>query len=164
MIVVGLVTDPFNRSKLEDVLISDIEFKGGQKYEVAENAFYAEASFTLDVKYSETTIPHTFVYSPEHLLPPGWAALKDAQIAEYTIIPPDQINLNRHLFSTRHYSPAEIAEHWGLSADAIRKLFEKEPGVLVIGNTVPRRGQRSYTTVRIPESVVERVHRRLSKV
>jgi hypothetical protein len=67
-------------------------------------------------------------------------------------------------FAERHYSPAEIAERWSLSADAIRKLFEKEPGVLIIGSTVPRRGKRSYTTLRIPESVVVRVHRRLSKV
>ena len=67
-------------------------------------------------------------------------------------------------FADRHYSPAEIAERWSLSADAIRKLFEKEPGVLVIGSTVPRRGKRHYTTLRIPEHVLERVHRRLSKV
>jgi hypothetical protein len=67
-------------------------------------------------------------------------------------------------FAERHYSPAEIADRWSLSADAIRKLFENEPGVLIIGSTVRRRGKRSYTTLRIPESVVERVHRRLSKV
>jgi hypothetical protein len=34
----------------------------------------------------------------------------------------------------RHYSPAEVAELWNLSPDSIRKIFENEPGVLVIGN------------------------------
>jgi hypothetical protein len=64
----------------------------------------------------------------------------------------------------RHYSPAEIAELWNLSADCVRKIFGNEPGVLVIGNAQPRRGKRSYTTLRIPQPVLDRVHRRLSKV
>jgi hypothetical protein len=64
----------------------------------------------------------------------------------------------------RHYTPAQIADRWSLSADSVRKLFENEPGVLVLGNVMPRRGKRNYTTLRIPEHVVERVHRRLSKV
>jgi hypothetical protein len=67
-------------------------------------------------------------------------------------------------FAVRHYSPAEIAQLWGLSVDSVRKIVENEPGVLVLGNTEPRRGKRSYTTLRIPEPVAERVHRRLSKV
>jgi hypothetical protein len=67
-------------------------------------------------------------------------------------------------FAARHFSPLEIAELWGLSVDSIRKIFENEPGVLVIGNTQPRRYKRSYTTLRIPQAIVERVHRRLSKV
>lgn len=64
----------------------------------------------------------------------------------------------------RHYSPAEIVKLWSLSADCVRKIFENEPGVLVIGNTQPKYGKRSYTTLRIPQTVLERVHRRLCKV
>jgi len=64
----------------------------------------------------------------------------------------------------RHYSPAEIGEIWNLSADCVRKIFEKEPGVLVIGNAIPSRAKRSYTTLRIPQSVLERVHRRMARV
>ena len=64
----------------------------------------------------------------------------------------------------RHYSPAEIAELWNLSVDTVRKIFEKEPGVLVIGTAQPRRGKRSYTTMRIPREVIERVHRRLLNI
>jgi hypothetical protein len=64
----------------------------------------------------------------------------------------------------RHYSPAEIAELWNLSVDCVRKIFESEPGVLVIGKPQTQRGKRNYTTLRIPQSVLDRVHRRLRKV
>ena len=87
-------------------------------------------------------------------------------------------------FRERHYSVPEIAEIWNLSRDVVRKIFEGEPGVLVIGDDSSRskrgyhtlpiradvgtgkklnrpRGKRGYHTLRIPESVAERVHRRL---
>ena len=70
----------------------------------------------------------------------------------------------RPRFAIRHYSVPEIAELWNLSDDAVRKIFEKESGVLVIGDQRPSIRKRRYTTLRIPEDVVERVHRRLSKV
>ncbi len=65
-------------------------------------------------------------------------------------------------FSERHYSVAEIAKLWNLSADCVRRIFEKEPGVLAIGADRTRPRGRRYLTVRIPESVAQRVHRRLS--
>jgi hypothetical protein len=62
-------------------------------------------------------------------------------------------------FATRHYSVREIAELWNLSDDLVRELFEREPGVLVIGrDRSPRK--RRYLTLRIPQDVVERVYRR----
>ena len=64
----------------------------------------------------------------------------------------------------RHYSPAEIAEMWNLSSDKVRQMFEREPGVLVIKSEEGRYTKRSYKTLRIPQSVLERVHKRLSKV
>ncbi len=67
-------------------------------------------------------------------------------------------------FAERHYAPRQIADLWGLSVDAVRRLFEKEPGVLVIGDSLGRAGKRRYATLRIPESVMERVHRRSSVV
>jgi hypothetical protein len=67
-------------------------------------------------------------------------------------------------YREQHFTPAELADRWKLSADVIRVLFEKEPGVLVIGDQVSSRSKRRYRTVRIPESVVDRVHRRLSRV
>jgi hypothetical protein len=61
----------------------------------------------------------------------------------------------------RHYAVTEIAEIWHLSTDKVRDLFENEPGVLVIGQQNSRR-KRRYVTLRIPQSVIERVHARLS--
>jgi hypothetical protein len=60
-----------------------------------------------------------------------------------------------------HYSPAELALLWGLSEDAIRRLFRHEPGVLVLSNSGSH-GKRSYTTLRIPETIARHVHERLS--
>ena len=57
----------------------------------------------------------------------------------------------------RHYSVGEIAERWGLSEKTIRRMFENEEGVLQWGSPETRR-KRGYTTLRIPESVLLRVH------
>lgn len=64
-------------------------------------------------------------------------------------------------FQERHYAVSEIAEIWNLSRDVVRKIFEGEPGVLVMGGDRTR-SKRGYRTLRIPESVMERVHRKLS--
>jgi hypothetical protein len=61
-------------------------------------------------------------------------------------------------FEERHYTVAEIAALWNLSADAVRDIFRREDGVLAIG-TARARGKRQYLTLRIPASVLERVHR-----
>jgi hypothetical protein len=58
----------------------------------------------------------------------------------------------------RHYSVAEISKMWALSAKTIRRMFEKEDGVLHWGNPETRR-KRGYQTLRVPESVLLRVHR-----
>ena len=67
-------------------------------------------------------------------------------------------------YMEQHFTPAELADRWNLSADVIRALFEREPGVLMIGDQVSSHSKRRYRTMRIPGSVAERVHRRLSKV
>jgi hypothetical protein len=63
----------------------------------------------------------------------------------------------------RHYTVAEVAAMWNLSKDAIRRMFQNEPGVLVLAN-LTRGSKRRYITLRIPELVVERVHKRCSLV
>ena len=67
-------------------------------------------------------------------------------------------------FAERHYSPAEIAGLWGLSEETVRRIFSGEPGVLVLRNDAQGCGKRNYTTLRIPASVAERVHRQMSRV
>jgi hypothetical protein len=61
----------------------------------------------------------------------------------------------------RHYAVDEVAEMWHLSPDKVRDLFENEPGVLVIGDPSPRH-KRRYRTLRIPQTVLNRVHTRLA--
>jgi|SRR6516164_2757254 len=70
-----------------------------------------------------------------------------------------QLETSAH--TERHYAVTEIAEMWNLSPDKVRELFENEPGVLVLGERSPRH-KRRYVTLRIPHSVLERVHHRLS--
>jgi transcriptional regulator GlxA family with amidase domain len=62
----------------------------------------------------------------------------------------------------RHYCVAELAQLWGLSQRTIRRIFSNEPGVFK-WESAETRFKRAYTTLRIPESVVQRVHRRLRK-
>jgi hypothetical protein len=66
-------------------------------------------------------------------------------------------------FARRHYTVNQIAELWELSDDMVRKLFENEPGVLAIGIEHSMGRKRRYVSLRIPEDVVERVHRRLQR-
>ncbi len=61
----------------------------------------------------------------------------------------------------RHFTPQELADMWKVSVQTVREIFQNEDGVLKIGRDGTRT-RRRYKTLRIPESVVERVHTRLS--
>jgi hypothetical protein len=61
----------------------------------------------------------------------------------------------------KHFTPAELAKIWGVSVQTIRDLFKDEDGVLKLGSDGTRI-RRAYKTLRIPHSVAERVHTRLS--
>jgi hypothetical protein len=60
----------------------------------------------------------------------------------------------------KHYTPQELAELWKFDQSTIRRMFIDEPGVLVLGKERRRDGRRDYVTLRIPESVMQRVHER----
>jgi transcriptional antiterminator len=62
----------------------------------------------------------------------------------------------------KHYSPADIAQQWGISERTVGRMFANEEGVLEWGRdeTLHKRG---YKTIRIPESVLLRVHRKLRR-
>jgi hypothetical protein len=62
----------------------------------------------------------------------------------------------------RHYTPSEVAELWQFNVETIRQLFQDEPGVVVLQAPV-KKGRRPYKTIRIPQSVLERVHKRLQR-
>ena len=62
----------------------------------------------------------------------------------------------------RHYSVNELSALWNLSKQTIRRLFQDEPDVVRIGERGVHH-KRAYVTLRIPESVVRRVHQRLTK-
>ena len=61
----------------------------------------------------------------------------------------------------KHFSPTELAKIWGVSTETVRTIFRTEPGVLKLGKTGTNY-RRGYVTLRIPQEVAERVHRRLS--
>lgn len=60
----------------------------------------------------------------------------------------------------RHYKVSELSELWLFSEGTIRRLFNQEPGVLKIARKATR-AKRSYTSLRIPERIAQRVYRRL---
>ena len=62
----------------------------------------------------------------------------------------------------RHFTVDQLAALWGMSDDFVRRLFLHEPGVVVFHHHRP--GRRVYRTLRIPESVAQRVHTRLRKI
>lgn len=62
----------------------------------------------------------------------------------------------------RHYSVAQIAELWGWSEDKVRNTFRDEPGVLQTRHRTLRARKRQNVMLRIPESVLLRVHARMS--
>ena len=69
------------------------------------------------------------------------------------------------LHDEQHYTPQQIAEMWGVSAEWVRQRFAAEAGVVRIGSSsrrVGRRLVRGRYTLRIPESTLRHVHDRLT--
>jgi hypothetical protein len=64
----------------------------------------------------------------------------------------------------RHYSVQQIADMWNLSAASVRRLFEGQPGVIAL--SMPRlqknRKHKPHVLLRIPASVVKRLHEQWS--
>jgi hypothetical protein len=61
-----------------------------------------------------------------------------------------------------HFTVAEVAAMWSLSSDSVRRIFRRQPGVLVLETPRPSTRKRAYETLRIPQSVLERVHRQFT--
>jgi hypothetical protein len=88
---------------------------------------------------------------------------RDNQPAAQPVKHPARENHFAPVIEDAYYSVGEIAQMWKLSRDSVRRIFSDEPGVLAISPR-QRRGKRAYVTLRIPASVVERVHRKMSLV
>lgn len=63
--------------------------------------------------------------------------------------------------SSEFFSVDEISKRWKLSRDFVRRIFEREDGVLRLPSK-SRPGKRAYVTLRVPASVLLRVERRNS--
>jgi hypothetical protein len=57
------------------------------------------------------------------------------------------------------YTVGEVAKLTGYSPQMVTRLFENEPGVLIVERQGPK---RVYRSIRIPRGVYERVIRKLS--
>jgi hypothetical protein len=62
----------------------------------------------------------------------------------------------------QHYTVTQVAKLWGMSPNAVRKLFAHEPDVLKLSRP-EKRFKRGYTTYFIPESAMRRVHNQLCR-
>jgi len=61
----------------------------------------------------------------------------------------------------RHYTISEIAAAWNYSPKTVRNLFAQMEGVVRISNPSGRR-KRPYVTLRVPASLLEQTHQRLT--
>lgn len=59
------------------------------------------------------------------------------------------------------YTVAEVAAMMGFSHDTMTRIFEREPGVIIVPRPSTNRKQR-YRSIRIPRAVYERVLRRFT--
>jgi hypothetical protein len=59
------------------------------------------------------------------------------------------------------YTVAEVAAMTGFSRDTITRMFEREPGTIIVPRPSTNR-KRRYRSIRIPRTVYERVLRRFT--
>ena len=62
----------------------------------------------------------------------------------------------------QHDTVAELARRWRWSPKTVIRVFQDEPGVLVLDRPETRR-KRGYRTFTIPKSVSDRVHHRMER-
>jgi hypothetical protein len=60
------------------------------------------------------------------------------------------------------FSVAEVAAFLEMSPQSVRRLFEKEPGIIVLARP-GRMNKRRYRSMRIPRAVYNRVTGRLTQ-
>jgi hypothetical protein len=83
---------------------------------------------------------------------------RDRQPAAPMPLPPIDY---RKVSLEKHYSVSEVAKMWRISQKAVKTFFWDEPGVLKLVHK--HAGKQDYTILRIPESIMARVHERRSR-
>jgi hypothetical protein len=61
-----------------------------------------------------------------------------------------------------HFTVEEIAKLWKVSPVTVRRMFQDQPGVLSIKGRRSVLGARSYTSLRISASALQRLHEQRS--
>lgn len=70
---------------------------------------------------------------------------------------------NLTLATETHYTPQQVAEMWGISEATVIRIFQDEEGVLKLSLSRGLTGRRApRVSLRIPASVLERVHEQRS--
>jgi len=82
------------------------------------------------------------------------------QETNVAVMPEKPQNSFTPLAMERHYTVGELSKLWFFSENTIRRMFIHEPGVIKITRQATR-VKRGYTSLRIPERIAEKVHRRL---
>jgi PIN domain-containing protein len=80
-VITGLVTERFDLV-YEDIMVSDTQFQGAEKYKVGDDSFYVEAKYITVVRYSSITRPLNSV----------WLQTIPTQFTVNAVQPPVQIN------------------------------------------------------------------------
>jgi hypothetical protein len=62
----------------------------------------------------------------------------------------------------RHFTVGQVSELWNWSQTKVREVFRDEPGVLQSKLRTLRVRKRQNVMLRIPETVLRRVHERMS--
>lgn len=60
------------------------------------------------------------------------------------------------------YSIKELAFHWNISDESVRRMVEEEPGVLIF--KIQQTGRRTYRNIRVPGKVAIRIQNRMTVV
>lgn len=63
--------------------------------------------------------------------------------------------------AVQSYTLEQIAKMTGYSRSTVCRIFEKEPGVLIL-ERLEGMNKRRYRSIRVPEEVFERVRQRLA--
>jgi hypothetical protein len=64
------------------------------------------------------------------------------------------------MFDEQHYTVKEVAALWKYSHDTILRWFADDPDVIVNKKENVKRGKRGRRQISIPESAMQRVHRK----